>query len=395
MDKTERTVAGLDVHKDSVFLCIMDVSGIKFESKFGTLTSEIRLMGAKMSEYGVSEVCMESTSVYWIPIWNELCADFELKLVNPYFIKQVPGRKSDVKDAQWIAECLYKRMVKGSYVPEPAIQQMRKYNRRIFDLNEELVYKRTKLDAALQRCGMRLSNYVSDIGGRSYRKVLDAIVSGITDPRELAQRVHGRTVGKHGFETIAGALTASFTPVDIDCFRQYLQEIDLAKSHLDHCQTELIRLCKESFPRQFEQIMTIPGVKERTATSIIAEVGTDMSHFDSAGDLVGWAGLKPRNDESNRKIKSRRITHGNKYIRKTLVEASWPATRTKNVNFFSHFSYVQTQVRKKNKMKVIVAIARKILVAVWHMFRKDENFIDFYLTRVKAHRQKNESLATA
>ena len=242
---------------------------------------------------------------------------------------------------------------------------------------------------------MRLSNYVSDIGGRSYRKVLAAIASGITAPRDLAQRVHGHPVGKHGFETIAGALSASFTPVDIDCFSQYLQEIDLAKTRLEHCQAELIRLCKESFQRQFEQLMTIPGVKERTVTSIIAEVGADMSHFDSAADLVGWAGLKPRNDESNRKVKSRRITHGNKYIRKTLVEASWPATRTKNVNFFSHFSYVQTQVRKKNKMKVIVAIARKILVAVWHMFTKDENFIDFYLTGGKANCQTNESFATA
>ena len=154
-----RVVAGLDVHKDSVYLCIMEQSGqIILEKTYGTLTPELRQMRDDMVMYGVSETAMESTGVYRIPVWNELFDYMDLKLVNPFFIKQLPGRKSDVKDAQWIAECVLKNLIKASFVPSPVVQDMRKLNRRIFDLNEDAVYNKNKLDAALQRCGFRLSN---------------------------------------------------------------------------------------------------------------------------------------------------------------------------------------------------------------------------------------------
>lgn len=141
-------------------------------------------------------------------------------------------------------------------------------------------------------------------------------------------------------------------------------------------------LCKEHFPTQYERLQTIPGVRERAATAIIAETGADMSHFHKSTNLVGWCGLRPRNDESNRKIKSNKITHGNKFLRKILIEIAWTASRTRNC-FFSNFSYVQCTVKRKTKMKVQVAIARKILVAVWHMFSNDENFFDVYLKRLE------------
>lgn len=167
MDRN-RTVAGLDVHKDSIYLCIMGHDEvIIFEKKYGVLTPDLRQMCNDMVERGVTEAAMESTAVYWVPVWNELCESMELKLVNPFFIKQLPGRKSDVKDAQWIAECLLKNLIKGSFVPEPIVQDMRKLNRRIMDLNEDMTYNTNKLDSALQRCGFRLSNYVSRVKGRS------------------------------------------------------------------------------------------------------------------------------------------------------------------------------------------------------------------------------------
>ena len=155
MDRN-RTVAGLDVHKDSIYLCIMQQGGqIIFEKTYGVLTTELRQMCLDMLGRGVTEAAMESTAVYWVPVWNELCGSMELKLVNPYFIKQLPGRKSDVKDAQWIAECLLKDLIKGSFVPEPVVQDMRKLNRRIMNLKEDMAYNTNKLDAALQRCGFR------------------------------------------------------------------------------------------------------------------------------------------------------------------------------------------------------------------------------------------------
>ena len=156
-----KQVCGLDVHKDSVFVCILNENGVVFQEKYGVLTPELEQMLAKMLEYHVEEVCMESTSIYWMPVWRVLENYVSLKLVNPYFIKQLPGKKSDVKDAEWIATCLLKDLIKGSYVPDDLIQQLRQYDRRISDLNAECVRKLGKLDAALQRCNIRISNYVS------------------------------------------------------------------------------------------------------------------------------------------------------------------------------------------------------------------------------------------
>ncbi len=170
--------------------------------------------------------------------------------------------------------------------------------------------------------------------------------------------------------------------------------IDIIERHIKECQEALTALCKEHFPTQYERLHTIPGVKERAASAIIAETGGDMGHFPKATHLVGWCGLKPRNDESNRKIKSNRITHGNKFLRKILIEIAWTASRKKNC-FFSNFSYVQCTVKRKTKMKIQVAIARKILVAVWHMLTKEEDFIDIYIRKLQKEAElKAQSLTS-
>ncbi len=391
MDRN-RTVAGLDIHKDSIYLCIMrHDETIIFENKYGVLTPDLRQMCNDMVERGVTEAAMESTAVYWVPVWNELCESMKLKLVNPYFIKQLPGRKSDVKDAQWIAECLLKNLIKGSFVPEPIVQDMRKLNRRIMDLNEDMTYNCNKLDAAMQRCGFRLSNYVNTIKSRSYQKVLGAIIGGTARPDELVKMVHGRTINKHGRDTIKAAVTGTFSETDITIFRQIKEVIDMIERQIEECQKELTALCEQHFPEQFRRLQTIPGVKERAATAIIAETGVDMKMFATAACLVGWCGLKPRNDVSNGRYKSRKVTHGNRYLRQILIEIAWGASRTRNC-FFSYFSYIQTTVKKKSKMKIQVAIARKILVAIWHMLSKEQDFIDIYLKRLEENRKMEEQL---
>lgn len=391
MDRN-RTVAGLDVHKDSIYLCIMGHDeAIIFEKTYGVLTPDLRQMCQDMVERGVSEAAMESTAVYWVPVWNELCGSMELKLVNPYFIKQLPGRKSDVKDAQWIAECLLKNLIRGSFVPEPIVQDMRKLNRRIMDLNDDMTYNCNKLDAALQRCGFRLSNYVATTRSKSYQSVLRAVIGGEKDPDVLVGLVHGRTVNKHGKETVKAAVTGSFSETDLTILRQTKTVIDLIEEQIKECQEKLTALCKKHFHKQFERLQTIPGVKERAATAIIAETGVDMKMFATAACLVGWCGLKPRNDVSNGRYKSRKVTHGNRYLRQILIEIAWGASRTRNC-FFSNFSYTQVTVKKKSKMKIQVAIARKILVAVWHMLSKGEDFIDIYIKRLEQQKKMEEQL---
>ena len=371
-----RIVCGLDVHKDSVFVCILSENGDKYEGKYGVLTPELEELHQLLLEHDVKEVTMESTSIYWHPIWRILEDIDDLKLVNPYFIKQLPGRKSDVRDAAWIAECTMKDLIRGSFVPAPLVQRMRQYNRRIFDLNKEKVYKLTKLDAVLQHCNLRISNYVSSTDSKSYKDVIRLLSEGITDPIQLSEVIHGRTVNRFGKEVIAASLTGVVSEVDIDMIRQYREEMEIADKHIQECQEKLTAICKNEFPKEFEDLQTIPGVKERSATSILSEIGADMKMFVTASALVSWCGLKPRNEESAGKIKSRRITHGNKYIRKTMIDCAWGAGRTQDC-FYSKFSYTQTVVRRKNAMKVKVAVARKMLTAIWHVLSEGVPYRDY------------------
>lgn len=371
-----KRVCGLDVHKDSIFVCILGDEGIIYQNKFGVLTPELEQMAGEMHRHEVQEVAMESTSIYWLPVWRVLDPYFDLKLVNPYFIKQLPGRKSDAKDAEWIATCLYKGLIKGSYVPGELIQQLRQYNRRVYDLTGDIARKLTKLDNALQRCNIRISNYVSRTDSKSYTKVVEMLSQGVTDPETLTKAIHGRTVNKWGREAITASLTGTVSPVDSDIIRQLREEVALSQRNKDECLSKMEALCRKFFPEQLDNLLTIPGVKLQSATAIIAEVGSDMSSFEDAPHLVSWCGLRPRNEESAGKILYRKITHGNKYIRKTLVECAWAASKTQGC-FFNRFSYHQVMVRRKSKMKVIVAVARKILSAVWFVLHDGVPYRDF------------------
>ena len=369
-----KVACGLDVHKDSVFCCILCANGEKIQHKFGVLTEELVTLRDLMVSEGVEECAMESTSIYWIPIWRVLEGSVKLHLVNPYFIKQLPGKKSDVNDAEWIATCLSKELIASSFVPDDKIQRLRQYDRRIFDLNASISRNLVKLDQCIQRCNIRISNYISTTDSKGYRSIVKLISQGVTDAEVLVKELHGRTINRHGRETLVKALTGVVSETDIDIIKQLVEEIELQQRHKDEAQEKMTALCMEWFPQEVENLQTIPGVKERSATSIIAEIGTDMTHFQTPEKLVSWVGLRPRNEESAGKIKARGITHGNRFVRKTMIECSWGAARMKD-SFFAEFSYRQCIERRKNKMKVQVAIARKILVAVWYVLSQGTQYI--------------------
>ena len=373
----KRTVCGLDVHKDSVFSCILCKDGRKIQHKFGVLTEDLITLRDLMESEGVDECAMESTSIYWIPIWRVLEHSVKLHLVNPYFIKQLPGKKSDVKDAEWIATCLMNNLIASSFVPDEKIQRLRQYDRRIFDLNASISRNLVKLDQCIQRCNIRISNYISTTDSKGYRNIVRLISQGVTDPSVLVEQLHGRTINKHGKDTLIKALTGVVNATDMDIMRQLVEEIEMQPRHKDEAQKKMTSLCEQWFPKELENLKTIPGVKERSATSIIAEVGTDMDHFQTPKKLVSWVGLRPRNEESAGKIKSRRITHGNKFLRKTMIECAWSSARTKD-SFFADFLHRQCAMRRKNRMKVQVAIARKMLVAVWYILHDGVQYIKPY-----------------
>jgi transposase len=368
MDK----VCGLDIHKDSVFACVLDENGEKIlEERFGTLTPELDRLRDKLVELRAGRVAMESTSIYWIPVWHVLESDFELKLVNPYFIRQLPGRKTDVKDAHWIAVTLQKDLIKGSYVPDSDLQQMRQYGRRYRYLSKRIVQVEQRMDMHLQRCNIRLSNYMSDVGSQSMRKVIKSLVKGERNPGKLCTLVHGRTKNKHGSQVITDALTGVVYPVDVAMLKQCMEELELLEDQQQSCISSLEELAQIHFAREIPLLCTIPGIQKLSAICILAETGGDMKAFFTASSLVGWAGMRPRNEESAGKIKSRKTMHGNKYLRLMLVEAAWAACRT-NKGFLGN-KYQQLSKRMKSQ-KALMAIARKLLVVIWNVLSKKEPF---------------------
>ena len=339
-------------------------------------TREIKRLSQTLKEHYVQEVCMESTGIYWIPIWRLLENDFHLMLCNPQFLKQLPGRKTDVKDAEWIATILLKELIRESFVPDGTIQRLRQYGRRIQEINKDLVRCEQRIDMILQRCNIRLSNFVSRTKNKSYRKVVDAIINGETCSGELVKLIHGRTVNKFGKENIKDSLEGDVQQSDIDILIQYTQNYDLFISQKQQCVDSLIRLCKECYSREFEILLSIPGIKEQSAAIIISEIGNNMDYFASSAAIVSWAGLSPRNDESAGKIKSRKITHGNKYLRKALMECAWGASRTINSVFYNRFIHLKTM--KKQHNAIVVANARKMLVIIWTLLSKNETFDNDY-----------------
>ena len=364
-------VCGLDIHKDSVFACILKTNGEKIQTQFGVTTPELDRLRDLLVEAGVSRVAMESTSVYWKPLWRILSMDFHMVLVNPYLIKQLPGRKTDVRDAEWIATLLAKELVRESFVPDETQSALRQYERRLHRLNRQIVHAESQMDNQMQACNIRLSNHVSDIGGKSYRKVVQALIEGETRPEQLLKLIHGRTVNRCGSDTLIAALTGFVTGVDRDMLRFYMEECLLYERQREECLKSMEDICQEHYKEQKELLETIPGVSAQSAMCVLSEAGHDMATFPSASALVGWAGLRPRNQMSAGKIKGRKITHGNRFLRIVLVQCAWAAARCQGTRFALKYEGLK---RRMPAQKALVAIARKLLVVIWNVLAKREKY---------------------
>ena len=364
---------GLDVHKDSVFACILDAQGKKIlEKRYGTLTSDLTLLRDNLVEHGCGMVAMESTSIYWMPIWRVLQSDFTLKLANPYFIKQLPGRKSDVKDAHWIGQCLQKDLIKGSFVPDGVLQQMRQYSRQYRRLTKSRVRLEQQMDNQLQRCNIRFSNYVSNQGNNvSLRKIIKAITAGERDSVKLSRLVHGRTKNRHGEQTVTNSLNGIINDTDNEMLIQCMEQIDLLEKQQARCLNHLEELAEKHYAREISLLSTIPGIQKFSAMGILSEIGNDMNAFQKATHLIGWAGLRPRNDETSEKIRSRNILHGNKYLRQILVEISWSAARSNKSFLGRKFNNLSARMKSQ---KALLAITRKILVIIYNVLKTKQPF---------------------
>ena len=361
--------AGLDVHKDIIFACAAKGKYQSEVKEFDTTTSGLEELFHWLSGERVTKVAMESTSTYWMPVWRALEQEFALCLVNPYFIKQMPGRKSDVKDAQWIATLLDKDLLRGSVVPEKTIRILRSYLRRYAQLQGQTTRCIQSLERQLSQCNIKIASLTSTIASKTTLNIVESIIEGEHSVDALMKKVHGRIINSKGKEKVRKALEGIIEEHDIFLLRQIYQDY----RHIETQCTELLaqaeKIADEHYNQQIALLETIPGIKKLSAIIIFAELGGNIGLFKSASHLSGWCGLRSKNDESAGKIKSTSIGKGNKYLRRILVQTAWAASRTKECYLKEKF---ETLSVRKSRKKALIAIARKQLVITWNVLSKEE-----------------------
>ncbi|TAL77127.1 MAG: IS110 family transposase [Bacteroidetes bacterium] len=361
-------VCGLDVHKDTIFACIKSGNYQSEVKQFSTMTCGLAELNHWLKGEQVSKVAMESTGIYWMPVWRALEDDFELLLVNPYFIKQMPGRKTDVQDAQWIAILLEKKLLRGSVVPEKTIRVLRSYLRRYAQLQGQTTRCLQQIEKQLSQCNIKIASLSSTIGSKTVIDIVESISKGKYAPEQLFALVHGRIVKRHG-EKVKQSLEGIIEEHDVFLLRQIHEDYLHIERQCNELLAQAQKIADVHYKEQLELLQTIPGIKQLSAVIIFAELGGNIKLFETARRLTGWCGLRPKNDESAGKIKSRSITKGNKYLRRILVQTAWAASRTKTCYLKTKFE--QLSVRKSSK-KALIAIARKQLVIIWNVLTKQE-----------------------
>jgi len=372
MDILYPRCAGLDVHKQTVVACAR-IAGDGAPSQqlrtFDSTTSGLLALSDWLDSQGVEHVAMEATGVYWKPVWHVLEGHFTLVLANAAHVKNVPGRKTDVNDATWLADLLAHGLIRPSFVPPAEVQELRTLTRTRKQFVRERSAHVLRIDKLLEDANLKLSVVLTDIMGKSGRAVLQAIVEGHTAPEHLAGCV-GRVKASRAevLEALRGRITAH---------HRFMLKVHL--EHIDALNKAIAALEKEvgqgldTFRRAAKLLSTMPGLSETSATVVVAEIGTDMSRFATPAHLRSWACLCPRNDESAGKRRSTRLRRGGAWLKTTLVQAAWAAVKVKG-------SYLQAQFHRlrarRGAKKAIIGVAASMLTAAWHMLREGTEWHD-------------------
>lgn len=363
MDVVYERCCGVDVHKKSIVACMMTPEGKEVRT-FGTMTRDLLGFTEWITDNGCTHVAMESTGVYWKPIYNLLeASDLEVLVVNAKHIKAVPGRKTDVKDAEWIGDLLRHGLLQGSYIPDRDQRELRELIRYRKSLIQERSREINRMQKVLEGCNIKLGSVLSDINGVSGRLMLQNIINGVEDPEQLASLAQGKAKSK--VTTLQQALTGIVGDHQRKMLARQLGHIEFLDQQISELDSEV-----EARLRPFDDVIdlldTIPGVGRSTAETILAEVGTDMERFPSADHLASWAGMTPGHNESAGKRKSTRTRKGNKALRWALTEAARAAARTKD-------TYLSAQYRRlagrRGSNRAAVAVGHTIIIIAYHIIK--------------------------
>lgn len=359
---------GLDVHQQTVVATIKGAGIVEETRTFGTFTCDLEILKTWLQENHITHLAMESTGVYWKPVYNILSADFEIILVNARHIKNVPGHKTDKKDSSWIAKLLLSGLLKGSFIPEQSIRELRELYRYKRKLIGQRVAERNRLQKILQDANIKLTSVVSDLFGATGSAILQALTEGQTDPFYLASLAKGSLKNKKA--ELQLALQGRLTLHHQFMLKIHIRALDNIESLIADID-ERINQCQEPYQQQLQLLQTIPGVGRETAGGIIAEIGCDMEAFPSEKHLASWAGVCPGNNESAGKKKSERTTHGNKTLKTALTEAAWAASHTKDS--FLRRKY-NSLITRRGKKRALIAVGHKILCAEYFILKNMEEY---------------------
>jgi len=365
--------AGLDVHKDSVVACIRIQGGPKTTHQvetFGTTTQALLRLSDWLSKHQVTQVAMEATGVYWKPVWHVLDGTFELVLANAMHIKNVPGRKTDVNDATWIADLLAHGLIRSSFVPPTAIQDMRTLMRTRKQLVRERAQHVQRIQKTLEDANLKIASVVSDVTGTSGRAILQALIDGKTSPEELLATTTGKL--RAAPSTLLEALRGRIRPPHRFLLKLHLGQIEALEKSVAEIDKEVGALL-DPFRAKAQRLMTIPGIRDVAAQVLVSEIGVDMSRFPTVGHLISWAGLCPRNDESAGKRRSTRLRQGAPWLKTTLVQSAWSAARCKKGYLPAQFRRIKS---RRGPQKAIIAVAASMLTSAYFILRDNVDYKD-------------------
>lgn len=354
---------GLDVHRDTVVATVSGKDLVEQTLTFATHTQELEKLIGWLQNQGVTHVAMESTGVYWKPVYYVLEGYFELLVVNARHIKNVPGHKTDKKDSEWIVKLLLSGLLKPSFVPREEMRFMRVLFRHRKKLVNQRSRAKNRLQNILQDANIKLSSVVSDVFSKTGLAIIQKLLEGVTDPVVLANQAKGSLVNKK--EELQLALYGRFTEHHRYMIRFILNTIESHNQSIAKLEAELEQ-AMNPFHTELNLLQTIPGISQMTAIGILAEIGPDMDKFQSDKHLASWAGVCPGNNESAGKKMSSRVTQGNNYLKTTLIEASWACSHT--LNTYLSFKYWKL-AQRRGKKKAAMAIGHEILKAAYYILR--------------------------
>ncbi len=373
MEVVHERCAGLDVHQDNVVACLRVAAGGRIEQEvktFATTTQGLLELSDWLTERGCTHAAMESTGVYWKPVWHVLEGSFELVLANAMHIKNMPGRKTDVNDAMWIADLLAHGLIRGSFVPPTPVQELRDLTRTRKQLVREIAQHTQRIQKTLEDANIKLTGIISDVLGKSGRAMLEALIAGETNPEKLVELTSRRLKATRA--ELVEALRGRVREHHRFLLKLHLGQVDTLQAAVRDVEARVGETL-QPFHDLAELLTTMPGVSDTVAHVIVSEIGVDMSRFPTAAHLISWAGLCPRSDESAGKRRSTRIRKGAPWLKTVLVQAAWAAARTKDSYLRAQFLRLKS---RRGPMKAIVAVAASMLTAAYHMLRDGVEYED-------------------